>query len=300
MIICPNCLSSPISNNNMYCESCNWSVLNKKGVLDYLNKNDRKDQLAQDYSDNYENLAQINLKRSNVDRKFLLNQAKNLMKYIGPVRNKKICEIGVGQGFLCDELIKEGASSIAAVDVAFTYLKRFTDHKVVTPYLANAEYLPFVDEFDLIASTDVMEHVLNVGSYLYCVNRALKSNGLAAIRIPYREGLLAYSPHRDYPHKFGHLRSFNKDVLKIYFKQAGFKIEAMHLDGFLTTIPQPFLYDKQWKKNLYHKIQPYLEKHLDHLADATFFNPIWAKLIMRPIEVVVIARKILDAKITNL
>ena len=292
MIICPNCSSTNFSETKSECNSCKWKPIERNGVLDYLSDYDRVSDQSQDYSKNYDDLAKKNIKRSNIDRTFLKNQSKNLMKYIGALKGKVVCEIGVGQGFLCEELIKSSAKSIIAVDIAISYLKQFTKSKKIKPYLANAESLPFSNEFDLIVSTDCMEHVINVGSYLYSANRALKDGGLLAIRVPYREGLLEYSPHRKYPHKYGHLRSFNKDILKIYMEQAGFDMKSFHLDGYSLGSPHVWLYNKTWKKNLYHKLINFIQCRLNHPADATLINPFFAKLIMRPAEVVVVAKKI--------
>src|SRR3546814_19104338 len=74
-----------------------------------------------------------------------------------------------------------------------------------------------------------------------CINRALVMGGRAAIRVPYREGLLNYSPHRGYGHQFGHLRSFNEDILKIYLEQVGFRIVASHLDGYSPYMPRDWV-----------------------------------------------------------
>src|SRR3546814_13552314 len=90
-----------------------------------------------------------------------------------------------------------------------------------------------------------MEHVLNVGSYLYCINRALVMGGRDAVRVPYREGLLTYSPHRGYGHQYGHLRSINKDILKIYFEQEEFRINASHLAGYSSYLPREWVVNSE-------------------------------------------------------
>src|SRR3546814_3997416 len=38
-----------------------------------------------------------------------------------------------------------------------------------------------------------------------------------------------------------YLRSFNKDILKIYFEQAGFRITASHLDGYSPYMPRDWV-----------------------------------------------------------
>jgi SAM-dependent methyltransferase len=291
MIICPSCATAGLNAESGRCAHCNWQRLETAGIEDYLTDTDRKSDMFANYTKTYEGLAQTNIEKSNIDRRFLRNQAKNLVKYLGNVRGFNACDIGIGQGFLCDELLRAGVERINAVDVAISYLQPFKGKSKVKPFLANAEHLPFKDEFDLITSTDVMEHVINVGSFLYCVNRALRIGGTAAIRVPYREGLLEYSPHRQYGHSFGHVRSFNKDILRIYMTQAGFEVRSFHLDGFSLGSPHTYLYNSPRRKGWYHKFYNYWNKRLEHPADSTLMNPRFAGLFMRPVEIVVIAKK---------
>lgn len=294
MIICPNCSSDSYNYEDFQCQSCDWSLIVNDGISNYFTEHDRESSLAQKYVGNYEELAVKNLENSNIERRFLKNQVTNMVKYISPMHGMDVCDLGIGQGFMCDALIQEKVKSIAAIDVSSSYLKRFVEHDLVTPYLANAENLPFKHEFDLLVSTDVMEHVINVGSFLYCVNRALKEDGIAAIRVPYREGLLGYSPHMGYSHLFGHLRSFNKDLLDLYMTQAGFKIRSFHLDGYSAGTPQPYLYSTLRRKKIYNRIAQYINDRLKHPADATLLNTYLARFFMKPVEVVVIAKKLKD------
>ena len=294
MLICANCSSSNFNLDTHHCPECSWTRIDDEGIYNYLTDHDRKSSLVETYVYNYEELAIKNLEISNIDRRFLKNQAINLVRYISPVKGLDVCDVGIGQGFLCDELIQADVNSVAAVDVSKSYLQRFIGHSKVTPYLANAEFLPFKNEFDLLVSTDVMEHVINVGSFLYCVNRALKKNGIAAIRVPYREGILGYSPHMGYGHSFGHLRSFNKDLINIYMKQAGFQVKSFHLDGYSTGTPQSYLYSSTRRKIFYHKLLNFMNRYLQHPADATLLNSYFARLLMKPAELVVVAIKQTD------
>lgn len=292
MFLCPNCGMESFGEKEAVCVSCGWSLFVEEGVLNYLANHERESDLSRRYAENYESLAIKNLESSNISQRFLKNQAKNLAKYVGDLATGFICDVGIGQGFLCDELLRAGAQHVWAVDISRSYLKRFVENPRVSSVLANAENLPFKNHFDLVVSTDVMEHVLNVGSFLFSVNRALKIGGVAAIRVPYKEPLLNYSPKLGYSHTFGHLRSFDRAILKLYMEQAGFTVSKFHLDGFSPGTPQPYFYNSDRRKALYHRLLHVMNKYLEDPADATLWNSRLARLIMRPAEIVVVAKKV--------
>lgn len=179
MLICPNCGSETLTLHVNQCSDYGWSRVEEDGIQNFLTDQERSSAIANRYAKNYESLAVQNLKESNIDRRFLRNQSKNITKYVHSFEGRLVCDVGTGQGFLCDEVLRLGAKHVSAADVSHSYLKRFVGTNKVRPYLANAENLPFKDHFDILVSTDVMEHVLNVGSFLYCVNRALKLRGLS-------------------------------------------------------------------------------------------------------------------------
>jgi SAM-dependent methyltransferase len=293
MRICPNCQSA-LAGVATACVACGWSARRLDGVLDFLSQHQRDDETLRAYNQNYEQLAKDNIKRSNIDRTFLRRQARNLADYVGDVKGLRVCEIGIGQGFLCEELLKRGAAQITAVDVAISFLQRFVGTPKVETYLANAETLPFRRAFDLIVSTDVLEHVLNAGSFLYCVNRALVDGGRVAIRVPYREGLLGYSPLRGYGHQFGHMRSFNKDILYIYLRQAGFRALHLRLDGFSPQMPRDWAMRTQVGRGLVHYLQKYVNGRLAHWSDVIDLPKPVVFALLRPVEAVVVAEKIAD------
>jgi SAM-dependent methyltransferase len=291
MLLCPQCSHPFAVEMRDSCLDCGWKLSYVREIPVYFSDSDRSGLLMQDYANNYERLAEKNLRESNIDRKFLKNQALNIIRYLGDVSGRRICDVGIGQGFLANELLQRGVGHLTAIDVSVSYLEKFVNTERVRPAIANAENLPFSEEFDIVVSTDVMEHVLNVGSFLYSLNRMLRFDGVACVRVPYREGLLNYSPHMNYEHAFGHMRSFNKDLLRLYFEQAGFADVSFKFDGFSIGTPQPYLYDAVWKKRIYNKLALWLERRLNHPADITLWNSYFARLIMRPVEIVVLARK---------
>ena len=257
-----------------------------------LSSEDRKNPMFARYLENYDRIAEKDLADDILDPVYVSHQADNMADYIGALKGRKVCDLGSGQGHLARRLLKKGASSVTMVDIALPYLRISAkgDDRLL-PVMANAENLPFEDQFDVITSTDVMEHVLNLGSFLFCVNRALKMGGRAFIRVPYQESLLSYSPHMGCPYPFVHLRSFNREILRIYMRTAGFAVERFHYDGFVLGRPLPFWTANQERLDRYIQFQEWIKSKIANPADVTRW-PVWfARLFMPPCEIVVVARK---------
>jgi len=187
--------------------------------------------------------------------------------------------------------LARGAAEVTCVDISMAYLKRLAPLDGIRAVLANAERLPFRDHFDIVVTTDVMEHVLNVGSFLFCLNRALKTGGCAYIRVPYKESLLGYSPHRGCPYDFVHLRSFDEAILKSYLKAANFTVEALDLDGFVLGTPRDYWMRTEKRRQRYEAFKRLTGFLTRHPADVTRWPSGFASKFMRAQEIVVTARK---------
>jgi SAM-dependent methyltransferase len=291
MIICPDCGASMSEPNVLACTGCGWKGEKTNGVAVYLSTRDREDPILREYFENYDRISADDLRSSILDERYLENQARNLARYIPELRNRRVCDVGCGKGYLARQLVACGAERMTVVDLAMGYLRRMSDEAFI-PVLANAENLPFADAFDIIAATDIMEHVLNVGSFIYALNRALVIGGEAYIRVPYRENLLPYSPHLDCQYRFVHLRSFDVDTLRVYFESAGFVIDGFRFDGYWLQRPQGFWQSGWLRQRLYQRFERVATKRLRHYTDVTSWNQWLARMLMVPLEIVVIARKV--------
>ena len=290
MIICPDCEAPIAAPDVLICQGCTWKGETRDGVAVYLSTRDREDPILREYFDNYDRISADDLRNSILDERYVENQARNLASYIPELRDRRVCDIGCGKGYLARQLVDRGAAPMTVVDLSMAYLRRMSAEAFI-PVLANAENLPFADAFDIIVATDIMEHVLNVGSFVYALNRALAVGGTAYIRVPYRENLLSYSPHLECEYRFVHLRSFDVDTLRVYFESAGFAIDGFRFDGYWLQRPQRF-WQTGWRQHLYRKFQRAATKRLQHYTDVTSWNQRLARLLMVPLEVVVIARKV--------
>jgi SAM-dependent methyltransferase len=274
---------------------CRWTATVQAGVVNLLSDGDKSHPGFADYSRNYDRIADDDLNSPILDLQYVQRQAANLCRIARDVRGLEILDLGCGQGFLTRMLMSNGAKSVAAVDISSAYLSRLAGLPGVVPILANAEKLPFQEAFDLVVSTDVMEHVLNVGSFLISLNDSLRMDGRAIIRVPYRENLIAYAAQTGCRYEFVHLRAFNRRLLHETLAGAGLKVERTSLDGFSMYSPQRFWIAGPRRKAAYLKLQEWALSKVDHPSTVTTWPWPLAALFMRPAEIVVVARKIRPA-----
>lgn len=124
----------------------------------------------------------------------------------------KILDAGVGYGGLLGRLPE---LERFGVDISMSYLRRIPDDLDVC--FAKLENLPYKDEvFDLVVSTDVLEHVIDLNKVVDELIRVLKKNGTLVIRVPFDENLSSYLSE-SMPYEYVHLRKFCKSCLELLF-----------------------------------------------------------------------------------
>ncbi len=109
-------------------------------------------------------------------------------------RHVAILEVGAGGGFLLAELADAGFTDLTGSDITETAVgeiaRRAPDADVV---LADAEHLSFLPEtFDVVISSDVIEHLPDVDAHFAGVARILRTGGLYFIKTPNRVAAEAY------------------------------------------------------------------------------------------------------------
>ncbi len=227
--ICPDCqrpLAGPV------CE-CGWAVGARDGVPEYLSTHDRQSPLFADYIRTYDEIASDDLATSMQPKGLLERKSASIIELLGPLDpGTRVCDVGVGQGDVLGHLRARPGLQVTGVDIASPYLRRLVDDPAVDVLVANAENLPFAGAFDVVVSTDVIEHVLNVGDYLLSVHRALRPGGRFVVRAPYREDLLQYARQRGCSYDMVHLRAFDRRLLVEQLRAAGFQPQRVELDGY--------------------------------------------------------------------
>lgn len=291
MIICPECAKPLADLNPPFCPVCGFTGEIVKGIPVVLCKSDRTDPVFSDYLENYEAIARTDIEKSIQDERYIDNQAENLVRFMGDVSGKSVLDVGSGKGFISRKLAGKGAF-VTALDIAVPYLETYCGKDGISALVANAENIPFAEEFDFVVATDVLEHVINPASFLFCLNRALKRGGKAFIRVPYRENLINYTPLLGCPYRFVHLRSFDETVLSDMVSGMGFTVTGFKKDGFLPDSPRPFWHatSRRWKA-YENFLRPLVESILKDPTAASRLPGWLAAPLFRPLEICVAARK---------
>ncbi len=289
MILCPECFDV-LPQEIQHCSKCGWTQLKHNHVNIMLSKRDLNNPLFKSYLKNYDDIAAKDLETPFLQNRYIDIQADKIYKLLPILKGKDICDIGSGRGYLINKMISANPNSISAVDISLPYLEKI--NKNVYVFQANAENLPFKDRFDIITCTDVMEHVINVGGFLYSLNRALKLYGYAAIRVPYKENLLNYAPQNGCKYEFAHLRDFNRSNLKGLLSYAGFKIISTQIDSFSLQTPQKYWLKTQKRLDRYTSFQKFMRKRLPEDSDVNLYPSLLLRIFMRPLEITVLCKKI--------
>lgn len=141
----------------------------------------------------------------------------------------KVLDVGVGLGRLLERFPDFDRFG---VDISRGYLKH-AKTKGIEVCMSRIEEIPYKEKyFDILVSSDVLEHVFDLNLVLKKIISVVKENGIIVIRVPYKEDLDGYT-QADYPYDLVHLRNFDENSLKILFEKI-FNIEVLewNLCGF--------------------------------------------------------------------
>lgn len=155
----------------------------------------------------------------------------------GPIKGQRVLDIGCGNGGIAEYFAEQ--NSVAGVDVAD---QRKTPDDCFEFHLVSDETLPFEDdEFDIVVSNHVIEHVGDQELHLKEIRRVLKSGGSAYFA----------TPNKSSPIMEGHVG--NEMVLK--YREMGPLIhrcglEAKEYGVDVAHRPDYFEGEVQWAKSI--------------------------------------------------
>lgn len=154
-------------------------------------------------------------------------------RHLGNIEGKKVLDVGCGTGCLLKEIKELKKAEVYGLDFS-NEVKEFCELNGLTNISqAPAEELPFNNnEFDLITSLDVIEHIENDVSALKECYRTLKVGGIAVFSVPAFNFLWS---NRD--DRLMHKRRYSRAEFNSKTKEAGFTIIESKYVNLLLIIP---------------------------------------------------------------
>lgn len=194
-----------------------------------------------------------------------------ISKYISA--NQRVLNVGVGRGGLESLLLQKGAfvSSLDPSEQAVNYLR---DNLSLgnQARVGFSQNMPFDDDqFDIVVMSELLEHlddeVLKMS--LHEATRVLRKGGLLFVTVPANETLQDHTVVcpccRKIFHRWGHVRSFDKNKIKSLLREHGFLLKKLSVMAFPDWL-RPGL--KNFAKNC---IRYFLGKLSSPLSDPRFF-----------------------------
>lgn len=175
-------------------------------------------------------------------------KARNLIlihlfkRYVGEGQDKKVMEIGSGNGFVLKGLSKLNYSLTGTeiyLDGLKNIQKRLPNIELIQ---LNAINLPFQNEFDAIGAFDVLEHIEADEKVLQNIFNALKENGYCIVTVPQHQFLWSYID--EYAK---HKRRYSRKELKEKLIRNGFEVK--YIGSFVFTLFPFVLLSRMLKKN---------------------------------------------------
>lgn len=242
-----------------------------------------------EYTENYERISADHLEslRSSGTNPFINEEIwveferstiDLVRKYGRP--NDKILDVGVGLGRVLSHF---PTMRRYGVDISLGYLE-IAQREGIDVCYALIEDLPYRDEvFDLIVSTDVLEHVLDLNRCCANILAALKPNGTLIVRVPYREDLSKYLV-QGYPYKYVHIRNFDEFSLRLYFERVfGCRVVETSVSGYQRS-PDKLKMHPRWR-HVWDRLIPRVGRVHESLGDYL------VKALYHPVEINVVILK---------
>ncbi|MCX7729371.1 MAG: methyltransferase domain-containing protein, partial [Bacteroidia bacterium] len=163
-------------------------------------------------------------------------------KYLGTGKDKKVLEIGCGNGYVLRGLQSLGYQLIGSeiyLDGLKNVQKRLQQVELIQ---LDALNMPFSNELNAIGAFDVIEHIDNDVRVMQQVYQALKPGGYFFITVPQYQFMWSYLD--DYAR---HKRRYTQKELKKKLEDTGFQIR--YSSSFVTMLFPFVLLSRLLKKN---------------------------------------------------
>ena len=149
----------------------------------------------------------------------------------------RVLDLGCGNGALCKRL-RDAGCDVTGVDVSSPGIAvaraAYPDIHFETLGVYDEPPPNFLESFDVVISTEVVEHLYAPRALASLIKRVLKPGGKAIVTTPYHGYLknLAlclvgkWDPHHDVFWEHGHIKFWSKATLTRLFTDEGFVVES--------------------------------------------------------------------------
>ncbi|MEX2426070.1 MAG: class I SAM-dependent methyltransferase [Thermomicrobiaceae bacterium] len=163
------------------------------------------------------------------------NPPRALVSYLDQLdRSLDILEVGSGGGYLLEDLWNRGFHNLTGSDITVTSMAEMNRRAIdVTVVGADAEALPFREgSFDVVISSDVIEHLPVVTSHLLDVRRVLRPGGRYLLKTPNRRPAELYYRLRGlYDYHIWHPSMSSPAEIVRLMRRFGFDVDFLPVDG---------------------------------------------------------------------
>lgn len=141
-------------------------------------------------------------------------------KYVSPSQEHKTLEIGCGTGFVLKGLKRFSNLKLFGAEIFLQGLSFAAQRLPEVEFVQlDAVNLPFVSEFDIICTFDVLEHIEEDEKVINNIHKALKNDGLFFISVPQHQFIWGAIDELS-----NHKRRYSRKELKGKLKKAGFSV----------------------------------------------------------------------------
>lgn len=213
--MCVKCDSELTGEGNWKCSRCNFLPVMENEII-FFNKNLSIKNNTFD--------PQLFDKYSDIEHSFWITARNELVLWA--LQNfasqfDNFLEIGVGTGLVLKKIKDRFPNArYTALDIfeeSLVDIKSLFAH--VNLIQADAEKLPFFEEFDVIGCFDVIEHIKNDDVVISQIYKSLKKNGLLILTVPHHPFL--YCKRDEF---LMHKRRYRKSELDQKLKNVGFEL----------------------------------------------------------------------------
>ena len=214
---------------------------------------------------------------------------KMLIKNCCLSNDSKCIDVGTGNGLLRTQLISHLKLNVNGTDIDKN-LERYHENIDGNFYIDNV-FSPLdklKNKYDIVFLCDVIEHVLDDVDFLNAIKQYMTPNAILVINVPALNFL-----HSRYDQAVGHIRRYNKKILKKALADSGYKIMDSTYWG--TTLI-PFLILRKFSSFFIKDNRIIIEKGLkpQNLLYEYFFNR------LKDIELNLIQKPVIGASITTI